>query len=58
MSIKTLETAIGSYQIYMDPAIDAYRIASSMCFSGPIYDSRNSHKRTNIKNKKNKKKII
>jgi len=50
------ETAIGYYQIYMMPELrNAYNVACSMKFGGPVYDSKNSHKKTNFKNKRKKR---
>ena len=54
--MSEIDRALGYYQFHLYDTIDMYRIACSMRFGGPIYDSKNSHKKTNFKNKRNKKK--
>ena len=36
-------------------AVDKNYMMSALCTTGPIYESKNSHKKTNKKNKKNKR---
>lgn len=55
--MSEIDRALGYYQFHLYDTTDMYRIACSTSLGGPIYDSKNSHKKTNFKkNKRNKKK--